>query len=107
LAHGESLATARTVAVNVFVFGELFYLFNCRSLRCSLLHVGLFSNIWLIAGVLLMIGAQLLFTYWPPMNQLFGSAPIAGFEWLIIGSVGMTIYLVVEVEKGLYCRLYE
>ncbi len=107
ISHGETLETARTVAVNVFVFGELFYLFNCRSLRCSLFHVGVFSNLWLITGVLLMISAQLLFTYWPPMNRLFGSAPIDGFEWLLILTVSMTIYLVIEVEKGLYCRFYE
>lgn len=35
LLQGHSLETARTVAVNMFVFGELFYLFNCRSLRYS------------------------------------------------------------------------
>ena len=105
--QGASLATSRTVAVNVFVFGELFYLFNCRSLRCSLFKVGFFSNLWLITGALLMISAQLLFTYWPPMNLLFGSAPIESFEWLLILAIGMTIYWVIEVEKGLYRRFYE
>jgi Ca2+-transporting ATPase len=107
LSRGATLAEARTVAVNVFVFGELFYLFNCRSLRCSLFHMGFFSNLWLIVGVLLMISAQLLFTYWPPMNRLFGSAPIESYEWLLIISIGMTIYLVIEVEKGLFRRFYE
>jgi len=50
LLHGETLAAARTAAVNVFVFGELFYLFNCRSLQYSMLHVGIFSNLWVIFG---------------------------------------------------------
>ena len=54
-----------------------------------------------------MISAQLLFTYWPPMNLLFGSAPIESFEWLLILAIGMTIYWVIEVEKGLYRRFYE
>ncbi len=27
-----NMALARTLAVNVFIFGQMFYLFNCRSL---------------------------------------------------------------------------
>ena len=40
LATGAGIAEARTVAVNVFVMGELFYLFNCRSLTKSVFEVG-------------------------------------------------------------------
>lgn len=99
LSHGESLEKARTVAVNVFVFGELFYLFNCRSLRYSMFHVGVFSNLWLIFGVSTMTLLQLLFTYWPPMQRLFGSAALGYDEWLLIIGVGFTIYAIVGLEK--------
>jgi cation-transporting P-type ATPase F len=81
LLHGEILAAARTAAVNVFVFGELFYLFNCRSLQYSMLHVGIFSNLWVIFGVCSMTLLQILFTYWPQMQPLFGSAAIGYDEW--------------------------
>ena len=50
LATGASLQYARTVAVNVFVVMELFYLFNCRSLNKSILQPGIFSNPWLFGG---------------------------------------------------------
>jgi cation-transporting ATPase F len=99
LLHGETLAAARTVAVNVFVFGELFYLFNCRSLQYSMLHVGIFSNLWVIFGVCSMILLQILFTYWPPMQRLFDSAAIGYNEWLLIIGVGMVIYATVGLEK--------
>ncbi len=99
LSHGESLVTARTVAVNVFVFGEIFYLFNCRSLRYSMFHVGVFSNLWVIFGVCSMILLQLLFTYWPPMQRLFGTAAIGYDEWLLIIGVGIVIYVTVGLEK--------
>ncbi|MFI3186288.1 MAG: cation-transporting P-type ATPase [Methylococcaceae bacterium] len=99
LARGESLASARTIAVNVFVFSEMFYLFNCRSLEYSMLHVGLFSNLWVIFGALCMTLLQLLFTYWPPMQKLFGSAAFAYDQWLLILGVAMTIYLIVGLEK--------
>ncbi|MDI1276969.1 cation-transporting P-type ATPase [Methylobacter sp.] len=99
LSHGESLEAARSVAVNVFVFGELFYLFNCRSLHYSMFHIGVFSNLWVIFGVLGMTLLQLLFTYWPPMQALFGSAAIGYDEWLLILAIGMLIYTAVGLEK--------
>jgi Ca2+-transporting ATPase len=101
LLHGESLAKARTVAVNVFVCCELFYLFNCRSLRYSMFHVGFFSNLWLIFGVISMILLQALFTYWPPMQALFGSAAIGVDEWILILASGMIVYTTVGLEKRL------
>jgi len=103
LLHGRSLETARTVAVNMFVFGELFYLFNCRSLRYSMFRLGVFSNRWLVLGVAVMTLLQVLFTYSPAMNQLFGSAPMGSVEWAWVLSGGLTIYAVVGIEKWLRC----
>ncbi|MGR9106706.1 MAG: cation-transporting P-type ATPase [Gammaproteobacteria bacterium] len=104
LIHGESLAAARTVAANVFVFGEVFYLFNCRSLQYSMFRVGLVSNLWLIFGVCTMILLQMLFTYSPPMQRLFGSADIGYDEWLLIIGTGIVIYAAVGFEKLLLRR---
>lgn len=104
MSHGESLAKARTVAVNVFVFCELFYLFNCRSLNYSMFHVGVFSNLWVIFGVVSMTLLQLLFTYWPPMQALFGSASIGVDEWLLILASGVIVYATVGFEKLLLRR---
>ncbi|MGB5177249.1 MAG: cation transporting ATPase C-terminal domain-containing protein, partial [Gammaproteobacteria bacterium] len=103
LLQGRSLETARTVAVNMFVFGELFYLFNCRSLRYSMFRLGVFSNHWLILGVALMTLLQILFTYSPVMNRLFGSAPMGSLEWAWVLGGGLTIYTVVGFEKWLRC----
>ena len=98
---GSSLAEARTVAVNVFVFGELFYLFNCRSLTRSMFRIGVFSNPAAIIGAIVMIALQLAFTYAPPMNRLFGTAPIGGTAWAAILVFGLAVYLVIEFEKRL------
>ena len=101
LDQGLSLETARTVAVNMFVFGELFYLFSCRSLRYSIFQLGVFSNSWLILGVLAMSALQVFMTYSPTMNLLFGTSPIGLIEWgLILGS-GFSVYIVVSFEKWL------
>jgi magnesium-transporting ATPase (P-type) len=104
LIQGQSLEIARTMALNMFVFGELFYLFNCRSLRYSMFQLGIFSNRWLILGVMVMAGLQLLMTYTPTMNLLFGTAPIGLVEWSWILGGGLTIYSVVGIEKWLRRR---
>ncbi len=101
LNHGESDAAARTVAVNVFVFGELCYLFNCRSLTMSMFAIGVFSNRWLLLGVAAMSALQVAFTYVPFMNRTFGSAPIGATEWFLVLGTGMLIYFVVGIEKWL------
>ncbi len=102
--HGKSLEMARTAAVNMFVFGELFYLFNCRSLRYSMFKLGVFSNRWLILGVVAMALLQVLFTYSPVMNRLFGSAPMGMTEWAWVLTGGLVIYTMVGTEKWLRHR---
>ena len=104
LQSGESVEQARTVAVNVFVMGELFYLFNCRSMSVSMFDIGLFSNGWVWLGAALMIVLQLAFTYAPPMNQLFASTPISLADWGRITAVGLVIYVLIEGEKALRRR---
>ncbi len=104
LSQGKSIETARTLAVNVFVFGALFYLFNCRSLRYSMLELGVFSNHWLLLGVTAMALLQVFFTYSATMNMLFGSAPLGMIEWVFVLFSGLVIYSVVGAEKWLRRR---
>jgi cation-transporting P-type ATPase F len=99
--QGSSLAEARTVVVNLIVLVEAFYLLNCRSLTHSMIAVGVFSNRWLLAGVTVMLGGQLLFTYLPLMNRLFGSAPITRDSWLRVAAVALFTYAIVGFEKWL------
>ena len=104
MARGADIAQARTVAVNVFVVMELFYLFNCRSLTKSIFQLGFFSNMWVFGGVAVMLLVQIVYTYLPVMNRLFQSAPIDLGAWVRIVAAGMTAYLIVEAEKWLCAR---
>lgn len=101
---GASIAQARTVAVNVVVMVELVYLFSCRSLSRSTLHIGLFSNPWALGGAMAMALAQLLFTYAPVMNRAFSTAPIDLSAWGRILAVAVIAYALVEFEKWLARR---
>jgi cation-transporting ATPase F len=101
LAEGSSVESARTAAVNLFVVVEAFYLLNCRSLSSSVWSVGWLSNRWVVGGLLAQAVGQLLITYLPVMNTLFGTAPIDAAAWLRILLVGGLAWLVVTADKWL------
>ncbi len=100
-ALGATLEEARTVAVNVFVAGEIAYLFNCRNLRGPFWCCGWWSNPWFWGGVGAMVALQALFTYLPAMNRVFESAPIDPAAWLEIGAAAVATAVVVGIEKRL------
>ncbi|MFQ3608600.1 MAG: cation-transporting P-type ATPase [Chloroherpetonaceae bacterium] len=99
LAQGRSSQEARTLAVNVFVLGEMMYLFNCRSMRYSMFRLGLFTNPLLWLGVFLMLVLQVLYTYIPAMNIAFQSAPLSLSDWGIAFLPGLLIYIIIGLKK--------
>lgn len=104
MARGGNLDLARTLAVNLFVFGELFYLFNCRSLTRPIRDLGLFSNKWIWGGVLAMTGLQIVYTYVPLFNRVFGSRPMSAADWALVLGFSLAISLVVAAEKAVRFR---
>jgi magnesium-transporting ATPase (P-type) len=99
LAQGASIEKARTMAVNVFVIIEAFYLFNARSFNRSPFELGFASNKWLLGGFGSMMVFQAMFTYLPVMNNLFASAPIDIIDWIKITVCGLITYGIVELDK--------
>ncbi|HEY2474483.1 MAG TPA: HAD-IC family P-type ATPase [Candidatus Cybelea sp.] len=98
--EGASDELARTVAVNAITIGQVFYLLNSRYLLDSSLslkaHTG---NKYLPLGIAAVVILQLLFTYTPPFQALFGTEaiPLHIWPWLLAG--GVAFFLVVEAEK--------
>jgi magnesium-transporting ATPase (P-type) len=98
--YGATDALARTVAVNAITIGQVFYLLNSRYLIDSSLslsaHLG---NRYLPYGILAVVILQLLFTYAPPFEAMFGTEtiPLWVWPWLVLG--GIVFFLVVEAEK--------
>jgi magnesium-transporting ATPase (P-type) len=98
--QGASDELARTVAVNMITIGQVFYLLNSRYLLDSSLsitaHLG---NRYLPLGIGAVVVLQLLFTYAPPLQVMFGNEaiPLRLWPWLLAG--GLAFFLVVEAEK--------
>ncbi|AUX41404.1 ATPase [Sorangium cellulosum] len=90
---------AQTAAVTTVVLFQIFYVINCRSLRDSLLTIGLFSNPWIYVGIGGLLALQLCFVYVPFMHTLFGSAPLPLDAWVKSTLVAMSILPVMSVER--------
>jgi potassium/sodium efflux P-type ATPase len=106
MARGSSLDAARTAVVNMLVVGELVYLFNVRFFTAHALSwrtlTGNLIAFW--ASVSLVV-FQLLFTYAPPMQQLFGTVSLDGASWALILGLASAKFLAVEGEKAVLRRL--
>jgi calcium-translocating P-type ATPase len=104
--HSHTLALtgnselARTVALNTLVFGELFYLFNCRRWQAfSFSPRVLFSNLWAWCMTAAVVVLQLALTYWPPLQTVFGTAALSQHHWQWILAVCVVLSILVELEK--------
>ncbi|MBX9917390.1 MAG: cation-transporting P-type ATPase [Nitrosomonas sp.] len=100
LAQGSSVELGRTVVVNVLVLCEIVYLFNCRYLIASVCsRKGMLGNRYVVlaAGSLLIL--QLLLTYFPMMQQLFGTVALDAAAWGRIAAVSLILFIAIEFEK--------
>ena len=101
---GAPVEEARTVAANVFVVCQAFYLLNCRSLTRSFWSLGALSNRWVVVGIATMAVLQAGFTYLPFMQSLFDTRALSVESWARIFAVGIAILMVVGAEKALRRR---
>ncbi|MGD9038746.1 MAG: cation-transporting P-type ATPase [Desulfobacteraceae bacterium] len=102
--HGQNEDLARTLAVNVFVFGEMFYLFTCRSITHPIWTLGFWSNKFFWPGVAVMTLLQLIYTYVPFFNTIFRSAPMGLLDWSMVLANSLVIFIAVETEKWIRRR---
>lgn len=106
-AAGMSEEFARTVAVNTLVMFEAFYLLNSRYLlRPVASPSDLTGNRAVLGAIGLVIVFQLLFTYFSPLQFLFGTAAIGIAEWIILVPVASAVFFLVEIEKAFSRKLF-
>ncbi|MFQ3666918.1 MAG: cation transporting ATPase C-terminal domain-containing protein, partial [Sphingomonadaceae bacterium] len=55
-----------------------------------------------LIAVAIVTAAQLLFTYWPPMQQLFSSVALSVGELAAVVGIGVVVMLAIEAEKALF-----
>lgn len=106
LGQGRDVETARTMVVNMLIVAEIFYLFNVRYLHMhSFTWRGALGTPAVLAAIAVVVAAQLAFTYWPPMHDLFGSRPLTLADGALLIGIGFALMLLLEGEKLLMRRL--
>jgi magnesium-transporting ATPase (P-type) len=82
------------------------YLFNVRHFTASAFSREILTGnpvaVWMSA---LLIGFQLVFTYAPPMQQVFQTVALDAATWGAILALGAAKFLAVEAEKAVLRRL--
>jgi Ca2+-transporting ATPase len=94
LMGGSSLERARTVTLTAVIIFELFFAFNCRSERKSIVEYNPFGNRYLVITIILTILLQVAIIYVPFFQPLFGTVPITLGDWgkiMFLGSLALVV----------------
>jgi len=98
--RGATLETARTMAVNAIVVSEMFYLLNSRFIHATVLSVrGLLGNPYVLTAIAVCALLQIAFTYWAPLQLVFGTAGLTAAEWGRVLLAGAFVFVLAELEK--------
>jgi len=97
--EANNLPAARTVAFCTMAYSQLFYALACRSLRHTMPELGLFSNPSLFAAIALSGALQAALVLMPFAQPMFGTTPLAAWQWGLILSLALTPVTLIEAAK--------
>lgn len=100
------LDEARTIAFSMLVAFQWFNALNARSDRQSLFKLGIFSNRFLLGGILLAIVLQAVVIYAPPFQTLFHTVPLGLGDWGIVILMAVGVLVIEELRKLVAPRIF-
>jgi Ca2+-transporting ATPase len=100
LQSGRSIEQAMTMTFVSLVLIQFVKAYNFRSDRHSVFHRPL-ANRWLNAAILWELALLGLIVYLPFLHEPFGTYSLPWIDWVIVGSVALTVAPVLEATKWL------
>ena len=94
-----TLDVARSVTLATIVVAELLEAHGSRSLYRTVLSMGIFANLWLVAATLVSFGVLVAALYVPPLQEAFHTASLGWDAWLAVGLVSVGRLAVIEGMK--------
>lgn len=94
-----ALSQAQTITVCTVILFQIFYLFNCRSLKGSVLKIGIFTNPSVFIGVGVLLLLQLAFVFAPVLQSVFGSSSLELGDLALAALVGASVLPLASIEK--------
>jgi Ca2+-transporting ATPase len=105
IAEAQVLAKAQTVAVTYVILFQIFYMLHCRSLKDSLLKIGLFSNPTVFWGIGVVLALQALFIYLPLLQKIFKTTPLSAKDLGLTLLAALAVFPVISLEKWIRLRM--
>lgn len=102
LRNTGDLFLSRSLAFALLGTNSLFYVFSCRSLRQPVWQTNIFSNRWLLAGVLAGFFLLVIPFYLRPLQVLLKTVPLRIDEWLIVLLLGLLVVGIIEGVKAAF-----
>ena len=99
LDSGLGVDLVRTETFTVLALCQWFNVLNCQSSTCSALRLGILRNPWLLGGLALSVVLQAAVLYWPPLNTLFHTVPVAPADLLPMVAVASSVLWLEEGRK--------
>ncbi|MFH1608506.1 MAG: HAD-IC family P-type ATPase [Patescibacteria group bacterium] len=100
----QDFTKALTMSFTTMVVFQWFNAFNCRHETKSIFRMNLFSNRYLVGGILIVIFLQLIAVYTPFLQKILQTVPLTLFDWILIISVSSSIIFIEEIRKIFYRR---
>ncbi|MCL0040168.1 HAD-IC family P-type ATPase [Thermodesulfovibrionales bacterium] len=101
------LTQAQTAALMSIMLLHIFYLLTARSITKSVFTFNPFSNRWVLIGIVISLGAQLMITYTPTLQAIFRTAAFPAEWWIPIILSALPGLFIIEIEKFLKKRFSE
>jgi Ca2+-transporting ATPase len=102
--HSRDLANARSLAFSTLVFAELLRAFAARSTTSTFWGMAPFSNLRLIAVIVMSLIVQVGLQQWPLTRYIFDLSEAAPWDWTVAALVGLVPVTVLECIKLLAKR---
>lgn len=100
-----SYPISQTITFTALVATQLVHAFNNRSTRKSLFQIGIFSNKALVLAVIFSLILQFIVVNTKVGNLVFKTERLDPTMWLLVFSVSLIPFLVVEAKKQLRFRI--
>jgi P-type Ca2+ transporter type 2C len=101
---GLIYTTATTMSLAGIVACQIGNAFACRSDHQASWRLGFASNRLLLIGVAVEITLLLLLIYAPPLQSVFGLAPLGIEHWLLLAAFGPLLLVCEEGRKAVFRR---
>ncbi len=94
-----ALPAWQTILFTTLTISQMAHASVIRSSRDSILTIGLFSNLFMVAAVSLTFVLQMLVVYWPPFQNIFGTQALRPWELGLALGMSLVVFVAVEIEK--------